>query len=331
MYSTFSLASPTPMTATRSVVSSQSQRFTFIDQTGQPSSVESSQTQRRIVRSHAMVDVRRRQMLQLGRNFRLRWTDPKVKVEVDEGVCESCSPVAYDYDFVDQSFEAKEGTWERDEDPRRKAPNRLTTSRRSEQRVKGSKRQSPPSMHRTGRNLLPGIDQITRLASDEDPKLATTRKQREQRPSSTARPTTPLDILATSSPRSILGAGRVNPFENFPVEADQDLYELIDHCTKLLPSIRKMCPFSTSTDRSYHVRHRNHSPPNLRHPMQKPGPEIFLLPRHQGRSGFPHNACFCRKTSRFSSQHQAIKPDIAPYDQGREGSQRATSEGHLSS
>ncbi|MCJ1459896.1 hypothetical protein MMC28_010275 [Mycoblastus sanguinarius] len=36
--------------------------------------------------------------------------------------------------------------------------------------------------------------------------------------------------ITSTSPRSILGAGRINPFERFPVQADHSLYELVDHC-----------------------------------------------------------------------------------------------------
>jgi hypothetical protein len=36
--------------------------------------------------------------------------------------------------------------------------------------------------------------------------------------------------LVKASPVTILGAGRVDPFQTFPIEATQDIHQLVDHC-----------------------------------------------------------------------------------------------------
>src|SRR2546423_8929327 len=36
--------------------------------------------------------------------------------------------------------------------------------------------------------------------------------------------------LVKASPISILGAGRVDPFQTFPIEATRDIHQLVDHC-----------------------------------------------------------------------------------------------------
>ena len=36
--------------------------------------------------------------------------------------------------------------------------------------------------------------------------------------------------LVKASPITILGAGRVDPFQTFPIEATQDIHQLVDHC-----------------------------------------------------------------------------------------------------
>jgi hypothetical protein len=36
--------------------------------------------------------------------------------------------------------------------------------------------------------------------------------------------------LVKASPTTILGAGRVDPFQTFPIEATRDTHLLIDHC-----------------------------------------------------------------------------------------------------
>jgi len=36
--------------------------------------------------------------------------------------------------------------------------------------------------------------------------------------------------LVKASPITILGAGRVDPFQTFPIEATRDIHQLVDHC-----------------------------------------------------------------------------------------------------
>lgn len=36
--------------------------------------------------------------------------------------------------------------------------------------------------------------------------------------------------LVKASPVTILGAGRVDPFQTFPIEATRDIHQLVDHC-----------------------------------------------------------------------------------------------------
>lgn len=36
--------------------------------------------------------------------------------------------------------------------------------------------------------------------------------------------------LVKASPMTILGAGRVDPFQTFPIEASRDIHHLVDHC-----------------------------------------------------------------------------------------------------
>jgi hypothetical protein len=36
--------------------------------------------------------------------------------------------------------------------------------------------------------------------------------------------------LVKTSPITILGAGRVDPFQTFPIDATQDIHQLVDHC-----------------------------------------------------------------------------------------------------
>ena len=36
--------------------------------------------------------------------------------------------------------------------------------------------------------------------------------------------------LVKASPMTMLGAGRVDPFQTFPIEATRDIHQLVDHC-----------------------------------------------------------------------------------------------------
>lgn len=38
--------------------------------------------------------------------------------------------------------------------------------------------------------------------------------------------------LVKASPMTILGAGRVDPFQTFPIEATRDIHQLVDHCIR---------------------------------------------------------------------------------------------------
>ena len=47
-------------------------------------------------------------------------------------------------------------------------------------------------------------------------------------------PEIPRDTFRSISPRTILGAGRVDPFNSFPVKADPYVHELFDHSTSFI-------------------------------------------------------------------------------------------------
>jgi hypothetical protein len=43
------------------------------------------------------------------------------------------------------------------------------------------------------------------------------------------------EALVKASPVTMLGAGRVDPFQTFPIEATRDIHQFVDHCRRYQP------------------------------------------------------------------------------------------------
>jgi hypothetical protein len=65
--------------------------------------------------------------------------------------------------------------------------------------------------------------------STEDAKETTSHSSKYYQSTEDAKETTS-QSLVKASPMTILGAGRVDPFQTFPIEATRDIHQLVDHC-----------------------------------------------------------------------------------------------------
>ena len=191
-------------------------QFSFVRQS---ENVNASKT-RRAVRSHAMKAVRRQQRQERTKTFRLKWPEEQ-------------SPA--------QGIQL---TWPEEQSP---GPGEQEKRPRLERRV-----QQETQMRNVSSNtpLLELFFGPARNVDDYDPSRKDS--QPGQKASSIAdlserggslRPvwthttsryfTEEADentILAGTNAKSLLGAGRVNPFQTFPVRADRGMAQLADHC-----------------------------------------------------------------------------------------------------
>ena len=171
----------------------------FINETsvGDQTSKATAESKRRIVRSQAMIAVRRRQRLATAAYLQLRWTAPKIGArteaasdgggEGDDMKKVDAQHFACKYDFVEEGdFKVSKSREMLEHDAAK------STSRPPGPHKKEPKDKNPPPTEQVG--VLEG------------------------------------NALCTPRPIEKLGGGRRNPFDTYPIPLSEEVNELMDHC-----------------------------------------------------------------------------------------------------
>lgn len=190
------------------------QQYSFVDQS---ENINASKT-RRAVRSHAMRAVRRQQRQESLRNFRLKWPDEYASSQDNQQTSqdEQLSGIEDRQNSPQLHGRKLEGSQGRDSisgtnllaspEPARRLdeddPLRMDVDQISN--FLDPRSEGPEYLYPLGRN---DSSQYTTMVADEEATRSGT------------------------NARTFLGAGRVDPFQTFPVQANRSISELVDHCT----------------------------------------------------------------------------------------------------
>lgn len=186
-----------------------------------------SQDSRTIVRSHAMVATRRRQLMDSKRHLRLKWTCPKVRpnwLEVDSPGINQTTTAVCEYKFVNDPLstvtEVADGDFNQGVSVKKFGSSKELAKQITQ--LEDDLVFAPPTCSKSAvkRCRAPGFGSPELTACNgkswvrlEEPSLA----MKE-------------NALIWHNPAGVLGAGRVNPFESYPVPVNRDMEELVDHC-----------------------------------------------------------------------------------------------------
>ena len=187
-------------------------QYSFVQQ----SENVNASTTRRVVRSHAMKAVRRQQRQESAKNFRLKWPEEQ------------------------SSTKTLQLTWRDDQLP---SSGQLQIRQKHVQKVSPHEHviSSTPSLERSESANTSGeyepFESGSRTTVNPPSNQAKPSSSQEKDSSSQSTMADADEEIPPTSTnvQTLLGAGRINPFQTFPVRADRSMSQLIDHCT--LPSL----------------------------------------------------------------------------------------------
>ena len=97
--------------------------------------------------------------------------------------------------------------------------------------------------------------------------------------------------------RELLGAGRVDPFQTFPVRADRSMSKLMDHCMLSTANHLPLCTLILLTN----PRHHCHASDILRHTISQANPYRPVPHRHKSPGISTCDGCVCIQEPRLSA------------------------------
>ena len=178
-------------------------QYSFVKQS---ENVNASRT-RRAVRSHAMRAVRRQQRYDSAKTFRLRWPEEQASVKRFQLTW----PDELSSDFI----ERQDGPQTFQQESQDRVAINTTPPR---ERSKSTSRSRPQNDSQIFTNRQSdGVESLGSLETKASPQYISTEAEMEA-------------TVTGISARTLLGAGRIDPFQTFPVQADRSLSELVDHC-----------------------------------------------------------------------------------------------------
>ena len=189
-------------------------QYSFVQQ----SENVNASTTRRTVRSHAMKAVRRQQRQESAKNFRLKWPE------------EQSSTKIFQLTWPDKQLPSSRQLQIRQKHIEKVSPHEPVIS-------STASLERPESANTSGENELFQSGSGTTVNPPPD-QADPSDSQEKQSSSQNTIADADEEIPPTSTNiQTLLGAGRINPFQTFPVRADRNISQLIDHCTLPSPSI----------------------------------------------------------------------------------------------